>query len=155
MVSNQYIDQGGDGGETTTGTARGGNDSAGSGGGGNAVSGKAGNANGGSVTIISDGGNIDNNDSNFGGNGGTSTSGDAIGGNDRRKRSPEARLTRLTGVRGKAAPAPGAGNDSGDATTGDSDDVSGGDITVAGGGGNVHNTDSSMSSLFCTLHALY
>ena len=136
-----FADQGGDAGTTTTGDARGGNGSAGSGGGGNAVSGKAGNANGGSVIIDSDGGDVTNDDSNFGGNGGISKSGNAVGGNDRRKRSPEARLTRLTGLR----PSVGSSG-SGDATSGNSGDVSGGSISIDSGGGNDKNTDSSTSS---------
>lgn len=61
------------------------------------------------------------------------------------KREPEARLTRLTGIRPSAGSASGG---SGNAESGDSGDVSGGSIAIDGEGGNIRNTDSSMSSLF-------
>ena len=60
------------------------------------------------------------------------------------KREPVPRLTRLTGLRGATiSDTSGSGN----AESGDSGDVSGGNITIDGGGGSISNTDSSMLSL--------
>lgn len=74
-----YIAFGGNGGETATGNADGGNGN-GRGPGGNASTGNSGNARGGNVANL--GGNVDNTGgSNIAGNGGTSTTGTAVGGN--------------------------------------------------------------------------
>lgn len=56
------------------------------------------------------------------------------------KREPEARLTRLTGIRPSAG---SASSGSGNAQTGDSGDVSGGNVVLNSKGGNINNEDSS------------
>ena len=112
------------------------------------------------MSIESDGGNVVNDGSNIGGDGGESTSGNAVGGNDKRKRSPVARLVRpawtferpederpesLGAIPG-STPSEGSGN----AETGDSGNVDGGSIAIDAGGGNVNSSESSERTVvFC------
>lgn len=149
---------GGTGGRTSTGDATGG-DGRGRGSGGNASSGNSGSARGGSV--VNNGGSVTNsNGASRAGNGGSSRSGDARGGDAGRgffaKREPEAAPEPAPEPEAKRPSWYRPSSNGGDASSGNSGNVDGGDVVQIGRpGGTISNSGGSGPSPTCAPCAVH